>query len=54
MKGRTMKVNIEIALDCMHYNPIGEAIKYKKLFKYASKYELIDRLVSPIRQIRRY
>ena len=35
---------IEIALCCEYYYPIGEAIKYKKLFKYASKYDLIDRL----------
>ena len=39
------KVNIEVALYCYSITyPIGEAIKYKKLFKYASQYELIDRL----------
>ena len=37
-------VNIEIALGCSLYEPIGEAIRYKHLFKYASQYELIDRL----------
>ena len=35
---------IEIALCCEYYYPIGEAIKYKRLFKCATKYELIDRL----------
>lgn len=39
-----MKVNIEIALSTHMRHYIGEAIKYKKLFKYASEYELIDRL----------
>ena len=36
--------NIEIALEVMGYYYVGEAVKYRQLFKYAPKYELIDRL----------
>ena len=37
-----MTIEIALSLGCNYY--IGEAIKYRRLFRYSSRYELIDRL----------
>ena len=39
-----MPVLIEIGLYCSCYYSIGAAVRYKELFEFSSKYELIDRL----------